>query len=358
MQHFYSSLLSATSTRKNQNTMRNSYTNTTGNSMPANVALTTPDSNYSTGSGWRKAVSFVVAAFFVWALLIGAGVQTGFAQSAGFNSSYAVFSINGGGDTYYCMPSNTSCGANPSLSGANLGNFSGANTLVLKGAEHNVYKCGGADITSTTLNYRIYKTGTTPGSFTQSNIGFSSGGANGCGGQDQQWKDISLGINVLSGLTPANYTIEIFSEEATTLGTQFLNNSGSNYKATFNYCGSLSGALPVGNYAIPGCFATIAAAVNYINTNGVTGTGDVQFDIAAGYTETAPVSGYNITATGTSTLGIKFVKMAGAASTITAGLQVAAGTAALASFDAIFKITGGDYITIDGLTLQENAGNN
>ena len=45
------------------------------------------------------------------------------AQSAGFNSSYAVFSINGGADAYYCMPSNTSCGPNPALDGASLGSF-------------------------------------------------------------------------------------------------------------------------------------------------------------------------------------------------------------------------------------------
>ncbi|MBK9730313.1 MAG: hypothetical protein IPO83_03325 [Chitinophagaceae bacterium] len=114
--------------------------------------------------------------------------------------------------------------------------------------------------------------------------------------------------------------------------------------------------MPVGNYAIPGCFATIASAVSYINTNGVSGTGTVQFDVAAGYTETAPPAGYNINATGTSTLAIKFVKAAGAASIITAGLQVASGTAT-ASFDAIFKIVGGDYITIDGFTMQENASN-
>jgi hypothetical protein len=156
------------------------------------------------------------------------------AQSAGFNSSYAVFSINAGGDAYYCMFSNTSCGVNPNLDAANLGTFAtDANTLVLKGAEHNVYKCGGADITATTLNYRIYKTGSTPGSFIATGIGFLSGTNNGCGGQDQQWKDLTKNINVLAGVTPGNYTIEIYSEAATTVGTQFLSNSSANYKATF-----------------------------------------------------------------------------------------------------------------------------
>jgi len=157
------------------------------------------------------------------------------AQSAGFNSSYSVFSINSGSDAYYCMFSSTSCGVNPGLDGANLGTFTlSANTLVLKGAEHNVWKCGGADISATTLNYRIYKTGDTPPSFIGTSIGYLSGFNNGCGGQDQQWKDLTKNINVLSGLTPGNYTIEIFSDATTTVGTQYLSNSSNNYKATFS----------------------------------------------------------------------------------------------------------------------------
>ncbi|MGK4568339.1 beta strand repeat-containing protein [Flavobacterium sp. 3HN19-14] len=115
-----------------------------------------------------------------------------------------------------------------------------------------------------------------------------------------------------------------------------------------------SGPLAVGNYAIPGCFATVAAAVNYINTNGTSGTGTVQFDIAAGHTETAPAGGFNITATGTATRGIAFVKSgAGANPTFTASPSQTVGSVS----DAVFKLVGADYITLDGLTMQENAAN-
>ena len=58
------------------------------------------------------------------------------AQSAGFNSSYAVFSINGGADAYYCMQSNTSCGPNPALDGASLGTVS---SLIPEGSQSIMY---------------------------------------------------------------------------------------------------------------------------------------------------------------------------------------------------------------------------
>lgn len=180
----------------------------------------------------KKTVFFFILLFFVT-------IESIVAQSAGFNSSFAVFSINGV-NTYYCMPSNTSCGINGALNGAALGSFGSGNTLVLKGAEHNVYKCGGADLTGTTLNYRIYPTATPSGAYTQLAVGYSSGGNNGCGGQDQTWRDISQSINVLSGLTPGAYTIEIFSQAATTLGTQYLSNSSNNYKASFTVCSSIT----------------------------------------------------------------------------------------------------------------------
>ena len=63
--------------------------------------------------------------------------------------------------------------------------------------------------------------------------------------------------------------------------------------------------------------------------------------------ETAPAgTGYYITATGTAanTLTIQ-----GSSSTITAGANSANG-----SMDAVFKIVGGDYITIQNFTIQEN----
>lgn len=102
---------------------------------------------------------------------------------------------------------------------------------------------------------------------------------------------------------------------------------------------------------IPGSYATLAAAITDLNTNGV-GSGGVTFNIAAGYTETfaLPTDGL-ITATGTSANPIIFQKFgSGNNPVITAG--VGAGTT-----DGIIIIAGGDYITFDGINVSENSAN-
>ena len=120
---------------------------------------------------------------------------------------------------------------------------------------------------------------------------------------------------------------------------------------------ALTGALPAGNYAIPSvCFPTVASAATYINTNGTTGTGNVQFDVAAGHTEIAPAGGIAILATsgGTALKPIIFKKSgAGVNPTITSFNALSTGSLT----DGIIKIIGADYVTIDGFTLLENAAN-
>lgn len=154
-------------------------------------------------------------------------------SAQGFNSSYAVFNT-GAGDLYYCMPSNTSCGINPALEGASLGQFrAGSTDLVLKGAQVNNYKCSGQDISSVRINYRIYPASSSGGAFTALGLSFQSDVDNGCGGKDQRWENLGAAVNVLSGLTPGNYIIEMYADQSTTAGTQYLSNNSANYKATF-----------------------------------------------------------------------------------------------------------------------------
>ena len=159
-------------------------------------------------------------------------------QSAGFNSTFIILQLNGGSVNYYDLNATTS---NPDFQSAYLGNYGPNNSILFKGAEHNVYKCHGCDLTSTRLNYRIYLTASPSGSYSNINIPYSSGSNNGCYGQDQQWKSDGNSINLLSGLTiQGNYTIEVYSDASITCsgGTAFASNNGSNYKATFNYFNS------------------------------------------------------------------------------------------------------------------------
>jgi hypothetical protein len=159
-------------------------------------------------------------------------------QSAGFNNTFIILSLNGGANTYYDLNAAT---GNADFNGANLGSFAaGTNNLIFKGAEHNVFKCGGADLTSTRVYYRIYLTsaGNSGVNFISNNIPFSSGFNNGCGGQDQVWLKNDYSTNLLSGLAPGAYTIQVYSDASTTLGDKFASNNGNNYTATFTITGN------------------------------------------------------------------------------------------------------------------------
>ncbi|MCF6129342.1 T9SS sorting signal type C domain-containing protein [Flavobacterium sp. AS60] len=118
------------------------------------------------------------------------------------------------------------------------------------------------------------------------------------------------------------------------------------------FAAATTGALN-GTYYIPSaCFPTVATAVTALNTYGV--SGPVIFNVLAGYTETTPSGGFNITGTGIAANTITFQKFStGTNPTFTAFTPQTAGILS----DGIFKIVGGDYITLDGFTLLENGSN-
>jgi len=100
---------------------------------------------------------------------------------------------------------------------------------------------------------------------------------------------------------------------------------------------------------IPGDYATIAAAITALNEQGV-GNGGVIFNVAGDYTETFQnVNDGLITATGTQNNPITFRKAdeRGAPPLVTAAVGVGAN-------DYVFCLAGSDYITFDGIDVQEN----
>ena len=116
---------------------------------------------------------------------------------------------------------------------------------------------------------------------------------------------------------------------------------------------SASFAQLTGVKTIPGTYATLAAAIADLNSQGV-GSGGVTFNIAAGYTETlSSLSAGLITATGTSANPIVFQKSGGGADPLITAYSP--GTSTL--YDGIITIAGGDYITFNGIDLQENSSN-
>jgi len=113
---------------------------------------------------------------------------------------------------------------------------------------------------------------------------------------------------------------------------------------SFSVCAQVSGTKN-----IPGDYATLAAAVTDVNTQGV-GAGGVILNLVVGNPQTAPTGGYAITATGTLTNPIA-VTCNG--NTITAPTPQTSG----ALNDAIFKLIGADFVTINGCVMNENAAN-
>ena len=157
-----------------------------------------------------------------------------FAQSAGLYETYIVFGVNGNANLYYDLNADT---GNYDFDGQFLGTFCQGNTngLIFKGGEHKIYKCGGCDLTSTRLYYRIYPTGSPSGSYVSNPLDWVSdiGGESGC--LNQKWDNVSYSTDILSGLSAGNYTIEVYSDATVTCegGTVYAGNNGDNYKATF-----------------------------------------------------------------------------------------------------------------------------
>src|SRR5437868_6589730 len=124
--------------------------------------------------------------------------------------------------------------------------------------------------------------------------------------------------------------------------------------------GNSSFAQLSGTKNIPGDYATLAAAVTDLNAQGV-GAGGVTFNLIAGNPQTAPAGGYVIGGAGSNMLitgtnpssAAKPVVFTGNSNTITSSAALAAGNLN----DAIFKLKGADYVTIQGFSLLENAAN-
>jgi trimeric autotransporter adhesin len=93
-------------------------------------------------------------------------------------------------------------------------------------------------------------------------------------------------------------------------------------------------------------YPDLASAITALNA--ATITSPVVITLAGN--ETAPVGGYSITAQGSAA---NTIIIEGSASTITASGALVAGTLT----DAIFKLTGADYVTLRNFTMLENAAN-
>ena len=95
-------------------------------------------------------------------------------------------------------------------------------------------------------------------------------------------------------------------------------------------------------------YTSLANAITALNAAVI--SSPVVITCAASGTETTPAGGFSITASGTA---VNTITITGSSSTITAFTPQASGILV----DAIFKLVGADFVTIQGFTMLENAAN-
>ncbi|MEK7952568.1 hypothetical protein [Luteolibacter soli] len=114
-------------------------------------------------------------------------------------------------------------------------------TLVLRGGDVLTFKNGTDNITGAVLNYRI-----DGGSFQTFNLTFNENNVNGAGG-DQRWYGEGANVNLLTGLSNGDHTLQVFYTAPFTFtggsGTHTINNSTANYAFNFTVVPEPAAAL-------------------------------------------------------------------------------------------------------------------
>ncbi len=182
-----------------------------------------------------------------------------------------------------------------------------------------------------------------------SNVGGTSlGSANGA--QTNTYSPLS---NVVSSL----YYYAVITSNGCSATT---NPSGLWSVTTGPTSGALSGTYYIPTTSLNDCkvFSTIAAAVTYLNANGVSAS--VVFKVAPGYTETLTSSlalGSATLNNTTSTKTIRFEKNGAGTNPLITAYTGGTATSTSTTPDGIWSLRGVDYVTIDGIDIRENASN-
>ncbi len=236
-------------------------------------------------------------------------------STSGIFESYVVI-----GTQFYDLQNSTS---NPDFSGANLGSFTNGATLNFSGGQIKTYKNSGDNFCGGKIWYRVYPSMGTPGTFASVNLPFQSNLSN---PGDQQWGTSSNMVNLLSSLSPGDYSIAVYVDASGNMNGatacscdpyRVENNSGNFWIASFKVCAAatcptyqnvclnanpitLSGATPSGGTysgtgVSNGVFTPINAgagthSITYTYNDGNGCSGACSFDITVKPTKTASVN--------------------------------------------------------------------
>lgn len=155
------------------------------------------------------------------------------AQNVGIFQTYIIYDLNGSGNVFRAGGINSDLA--PTYDGLNLGT---PTSLVLNGGEVKTFKNSGGDVFGAEIFYNVHPTGSGPGPFTGIPLPFDTNLPN---PGDQRWQQPLAGVDILSGLSPGNYELEVFWKITSNVGDQFDSDFGNNFSATF----TVSSAAPV-----------------------------------------------------------------------------------------------------------------
>ena len=168
---------------------------------------------------------------FVSFLMIGLSMDS--IAGSGIFQTYIVFDLNSAGNAFYAGGINNDASATYDEFA-----FGTPTSLTLNGGEVKTYKNGISDVFGATIFYRIYSAGSPSGIFATISLPFDANLAN---PGDQKWKEEFAGVDVLSGLAPGNYTLEVYWEAPSSDGTHFDTDFGNNFQGHF----TVAAASPV-----------------------------------------------------------------------------------------------------------------
>jgi len=170
-----------------------------------------------------KALSFFTfVSFFILGLNLNSQAGSGIFQT------YIVFDWNSGGNAFYAGGLNADASASYDEFA-----FGTPTSLTLNGGEVKTYKNSGSNVSGAAIFYRVYTAGSPSGAFTSINLPFDSNIGGAPFEEDQKWKEEFAGVDVLSGLSAGNYTLEVYWEAYSTDGTHFDTDFGNNFQGHF-----------------------------------------------------------------------------------------------------------------------------
>lgn len=144
----------------------------------------------------RTTLSCAIAALF---LLASSPAQAGW----DIFQSYVIVDL-GAGSAYYAGGQNAD--GSTAFSELDFGTMDPTSDIfTLQGGEIKTWKDGSSNVCGGHVFYRLYATGSTPGSFASVQLDF----AENLTGSNQKWNATGANINLLSGLSDGNYTLEV-----------------------------------------------------------------------------------------------------------------------------------------------------